>query len=330
MGFVANMAKTNKTARSGLKSYLLIVASISLLWVSTVMSDQQNYPMSYVVQWHGIDTARYVVLQADTLLHAMLRSNGYYALSRSLNHDIKYLQIPVDSMAQSNPNRDTFTISINARSAILANNQRSNLMGISEVQSEKEMLHIRLAERHRKSFVPRLDKVDYVFAPQFGLAGAPHLQPDSVVLYGSRKSLDKITQVQALPTTVANISKSGYYRLALDSAAWQQYSDVRCSDAAVSLYIPVQRFTEKTFEVPLQVVGTEGTMKMNLYPSSVQLSAWVPVNEYDNLRVRDFYATVCYDGTSSDSVLRVRLEQYPSSVRVKNIEPKMVKYVIIK
>ncbi len=221
MGLVMVMAKSNKTSRSGWKSYLLIVASISLLWLSTAMSDEQNYSATYRVEWSGIDTARYVVLQADTTLHVMLRSNGFQAVSRSFHRSYKHLVIRVDSLEQSYHHRDTVSVSVNARNAIITSNQRHNISGIKEVQSNHELLRLQLVERHSKRYVPRLDKVDYVFAPQYGLAGVPHLRPDSVVLYGSKASLDKITVLQAMPTTVANISKSGYHRIDIDPAACQ-------------------------------------------------------------------------------------------------------------
>ncbi len=92
----------------------------------------------------------------------------------------------------------------------------------------------------------------------------------------------------------------------------------------------MQRFTEKSFDLPLQVVGADSTMRINLYPSHVKLVAWVPVNEFENYRPRDFHATVHYDATVSSNDMEVRIEQYPGTVRVKSIEPKNVKYVIIK
>ncbi len=324
------MAKNNKSRRSGWKSYLLIVASISLLWLGNAMSDKQNYPVDYAVEWRGVDTARYVVVQADTTLQVMLRSNGFHALSRSMHRSYKHLVVPVDSVRQPYRHGDTVALSVNARNAVLASNQRHKLSGISEVHSDKEMLRLYLVERHSKKFMPRLDRVDYVFAPQYGLAGTPYLRPDSVVLYGSKASLDKINEVQALPATVANISKSGYHRIDLDPAAWQRYPDVHGGTAYVSLYIPVQQFTEKYFDLPLQVLGVDSTTRINLYPAQVRLAAWVPVGEFENLRARDFRATVRYDAADSDSVLAVRLEQYPGTVRVKNIVPNTVKYVVIK
>ncbi len=330
MGLITVMAKNNKTSRNGWKSYLLIVASISLLWLSTAMSDEQNYPVTYTVEWRGIDTARYVIQQADTMLNVMLRSNGFYALSRSLHRSYKHLVVRVDSLEQSYQHRDTVSLSVNTRNAVIASNQRYDLSGIKEVQSAQELLHLQLVERYSKRFAPSLDRVDYVFAPQYGLAGMPYLQPDSVVLYGSKASLDKITVLQALPATVANISKNGYHRIDIDPSAWQSYPDVYCAESYVNLYIPVQRFTEKSFDLPLHITGTDSTTRINLYPSRVELVAWVPINDYETYRPRDFRATVHYDATASDSDMMVRLEQYPGTVRIKNIEPKTVKFVAIK
>lgn len=293
------------------------------------MSDVQNYPTVYHVKWTGVDTARFAVTEADTMVTVMLQSSGFSALSRCLHS--RHQRLIIDASHSMPPQHgEAFVITMDTRSTVMLSIQRNQVGGIRGVSAAQERLQLHLAERHHKMFVPQLRGVEYTFVPQFGVDGEPVIKPDSVCLYGSAASLARISEVRAVPTVVANIGKSGYHRVDLDQNSWNKYCDVHASTDHVDIYIPVQRFTEKTFFMPLQVNGIDSTVRINLYPAQVKLTVWVPTKDYAKLTSKDFKLTVQYSDTLVGSRLAVQTDVYPSTVRIKEIEPSNVRFVVIK
>lgn len=323
------MNKAWKARMEELKPFFLILLCTILVWMGAAMSDVQNYMVVYRVTWKGVDTARFAVTDADTSVQVMLQSSGFNALGRSLHK--RYQNLVIDVSHSMPPQHGaSFAVTMDTRSTVMLSNQRYRLSGIRGVSSAKEHLQLRLAERHSKVFKPSLAGVEYTFVPQFGVDGQPQLRPDSIWLYGSEASLAKIAEVRAVPTVVANIGKSGYHRIDLDSSCWSKYRDVRPSSRHVDIFIPVQRFAEKTFSMPLQVLGIDSTVRINLYPPKVNLTVWVPTKDYAKLTDKDFKLAVRYSDTLVGNRLAVQTEVYPSTVRIKEIEPSNVRFVVIK
>ena len=64
------------------RSVWIILALTAIVWLMAVMSEHNDYPVNVRVKWAGIDTARYVVTYADTLLPVTINSNCFLAMSR--------------------------------------------------------------------------------------------------------------------------------------------------------------------------------------------------------------------------------------------------------
>lgn len=321
--------KTPRERVDAMRPFLIVLICTFAVWMGAAMSEEQNYTSVYEVEWSGIDTSRFVIAYADTSVEVVLRSNGFNALRRSMDDQYQHLVIDVlRSMPEQHGGK--FVIRMDTRYMVQHSNQRHNVGGISSVSSKRDRLKLVLAERHFKTFKPRLKGVEYHFAPQFGVGGEPHVTPDSVMLYGSQESLDKVAELTTRSTVIANIDRSGRHRIELDSTCWQRYPDLRPSTDHVDIYVPVRRFVKKTFKVPLRVVGVESGMKVKLYPDKVQVTLLASTDDYATTHTSDIHAQVQYSDTLEDGIMQVRLAQFPSTVRIQSIEPQQVRFVVIK
>lgn len=324
------MTKSKFRERLGkTKPFLVVLICTIAVWMGAAMSEEQNYSTTYHVEWRGLDTSRFVIAQADTTVDVILRSNGFHALSRSLDERYQHLIIDVSkSMPEQHGNK--FAIRMDTRYVVQRSNQRNDVGGISTVSSKRDQLELVLAERHYKMFKPQLRGVEYSFAPQYGVGGEALVMPDSVVLYGSQKSLDKIDEITTLPTVIANIDRSGKHSIDLNPASWQRYPDVYPSTDHVEIYIPVRRFAEKTIDVPVKVVDLNTSMKVKLYPDNVQVQLLASTDDYSTMNANDFQALAHYSDTLKNGVMQVKLARFPSSARIISVSPSEVRFVIIK
>lgn len=306
------------------RAFCFAVVAAAVVWLVSAMAEPKVFHESYALHFDGIDTVRYAVTAADTTVSLALTSNGFYALRRSIS-PARTLHVRV-----AVPDVDEPVQQFSLTSASLADLFRSqvDMRGVSQLQPLTERVNLSLAERECRAFAPNIAAVRFEFDGMTGLCGSPRVEPDSVLLYGSRASLDRITSIDAASQTIHHIKRSGEYRVELEPV-WEQYPDLRCSHRSVSVYIPTATYIEKQLTLPVKIQGVSASTQIKLYPAEVSLTCLVPEEDYTRLTDSDFSVTATLL-SDTDAYLEPRLATFPSQVRVRSIHPKQIQYIIIK
>ena len=71
-------------------------------------------------------------------------------------------------------------------------------------------------------------------------------------------------------------------------------------------------------------------MQVRLYPERVDVTLWVPVNDYDNITSEDVHVAADYNPGDNSQELPLRATLFPSNTRIKQISPSSIQYVIIR
>ena len=201
--------------------------------------------------------------------------------------------------------------------------------GIHGVKCNVERLSLTLVERGRRGYVPQLRGVEFSFAEQCGLSGEPTLEPDTVWLYGDPAVLQRIPELATSPTHLTNLNDSCHIDLALDPV-WLRYSDLHTSADSVRLFLPIDRYVEKTLNVPVRFQCGDNYLQVRLHPERVDITLWVPVKDYDNITSDMVHLAVDYTPGDNAQTLPVRATHFPAGTRVKQISPSAIQYVIIR
>ncbi len=301
------------------KQFLAILTITALVWLMVSMSETSEYPCTVRVEYEGYDDVRYSLLQADTVLQLQLQCSGYDVFLRSLKGETPTLKV---KMPGTGLHRSVSVASIGGE----IKEQLGG--GIVKFSSQKDSLRIVLAARSFRTFRPQLDDVQFSFAEQCGLYGEPVVSPAEIVLYGPEEILDKIPSVKAKKQKIDNIAASSTIELELDPV-WQSLGDVRASDNKISVYLPVERYVEREFRIPVQVEDADTNVRIRIYPENVTVRAWVPASNISHnpeLKVVVNYADVLAENKS----VQLRLVEYPSYLRPHTIVPNQVQCIVIK
>lgn len=301
-------------------SFWAILLVTALVGLAALLSEHEDYPLAVHIEWTGYDTARYAVVTADSVLPLTLNSNYFLALAR-------YFDAP----------RHPYTIPTKADTVVKVNKlliddivSRLQYHGIHGAVSAVEQISLKIAPRQSKILHPTVKDLQLTFDPQCGLAGEPRLSPDTVILYGSQASLDRINSISTAPATIEGLKDTSLRTLALEPV-WEKFPDVRVSTPQVELFIPVARFTEKTFSVPVRFDCSDDAVRVRLYPERVDVTLWVSESDYDRILPDMVHASVQYPPDApSDESLAVRITSFPANTRVKSVFPSTLQYVIIK
>lgn len=301
------------------KQFLAILTITALVWLMVSMSETSEYPCTVRVEYEGYDDVRYSLLQADTVLQLQLQCSGYDVFLRSLKGETPTLKV---KMPGTGLHRSVSVASIGGE----IKEQLGG--GIVKFSSQKDSLRIVLAARSFRTFRPQLDDVQFSFAEQCGLYGEPVVSPAEIVLYGPEEILDKIPSVKAKKQKIDNIAASSTIELELDPV-WRSLGDVRASDNKISVYLPVERYVEREFRIPVQVEDADTNVRIRIYPENVTVRAWVPASNISHnpeLKVVVNYADVLAENKS----VQLRLVEYPSYLRPHTIVPNQVQCIVIK
>ena len=301
------------------RSFWVILVITAIVWLIATMSEHDDYPLQLHIEWVGYDTARHVVTHADTVLPLTIQSNCFLAIKRY-------------SFTKQHPYRIAVTgdTAIKVGDALFDDIIRQlNFHGTHGVKSNVESISISLAERGRRGYVPRLQGVDFSFAEQCGLSGEPIIQPDTVWLYGDPSVLQQIPEITTSPAHLSNLNDSCSITLALEPV-WQRYPDLHTSTDSIHLFLPIDRYVEKTLTIPVRFQCGDNQIRVRLHPERADVTLWVPVRDYDSITAEMVHLAVEYTPSNNAQSLPVRATLFPAGTRVKQISPSAIQYVIIR
>ncbi len=305
-----------------MKHFLVILGITALVWLGVSMSEERSYPLQVRIVMTGYDTIRYAVVEADTALDIQVRMSGFDAFLHSLAGN-PTVEVPFKSgewRAESGEWR--------VESGELSERLRQEILGAKQVSSKTDSLRVRLAPLSHRSYRPRIDAVKFSFVEQYALYGEPRVTPAEVTLYGPEEALARIDEVCAMPTDLYGIQSSGTYRLRLDPV-WSKFPDVRPSCTELKIYLPVEAYVEKEYQVPVTVMNADTTVRLRLYPEQATVRAWVA--QCDLQRSPDFVVSIDYaDILTHGGRLEPQLVEFPSYIRPRSVEPHEVQCVVIK
>ena len=150
-------------------------------------------------------------------------------------------------------------------------------------------------------------------------------QPDSVIAYAPAFMLDTIDAAYTQYITLKNVSDTVHQQLLL-----QFQHGVKLVPSSIQMVLPVDIYTEKTVEVPLQGVDFPIGKTLRAFPSKVQITFQVGVSRFREITADDFHIGVSYEelqrlGTNKYTV---RLQSIPQGVSHVRINPEQVDFLI--
>ena len=317
------------------RSFLVVLGITALVWLAMAMSESHEYTLPLRVQFGGYDAKRYAVVRIDTSLTLKAEATGFNALFYSLRREPPMVQLDLTSELVHRYARrrgevtDLYrSVAVNDLSPQLSS--QLDAIGIHYVGSARDSLRIVLNERASRTFVPDLGALRINFSDGYGLYGEPQVTPGEVTLYGPRDVLDTIERLCVEPVELNNVLESGTFVVSLD-ATWRQMGDVYSSADAISVYIPVKRFIERRFTVPVTVADADSTHALHLYPDHVELDVWVAQDDLASVSADRFTVSADYgDILAGLQRLKLRVSRFPRNVRIRSVSPSEIEYVIIK
>ena len=162
------------------------------------------------------------------------------------------------------------------------------------------------------------------FSPQYRLASAVRIEPDSVKITGQQQVLDKIKEIETTEPILNDIKGSTDFFVDLVGPG----PEIHLTNSRVHVFLNVERFTESTIEIPVMVKQHDIDVKM--FPSKVKITFLVSLDNFNRVNPNGFRAIIDLDEDKNQPMARVHIIKKPDFIDLTRIEPESLEYLIIR
>lgn len=189
-------------------------------------------------------------------------------------------------------------------------------------------LYLRLEERLERE-VPVILNTKITFADGFNYSNDITLEPDSVKVSGPTSLVESIFFWNTDSLVILDVKKSIETTVPLSLPP----REILLDTTEVLVNVPIEKFTEKSFFIPLEIRNAPETDSLSIFPASVNVKCVVGLSKYDDLAATDIGFEVDLGSANlseGKNTAPISLVKYPDYAQILNYSPKSATFFIIK
>lgn len=303
-------------------AFLVCLLIATVLWFLNALSKDYTATISYPVKYVNPPSNRFLSNTPPAKFDLKVEAHGFTLLRHKLSLSFSPIVLNLNSITR-NAKSDSGTYTIRTEDLTRRiSDQVSKEISIAEIRPEYITL---VLDSLITKKVPVKLNVNTAFKPQFYLEEPISAIPDSVNITGPATVLDTISSLNTESKTFEQLDAPIEKSIAL-----LHPEKTSLSPEKVTVKIPVERFTEKELKLPIEVRNKPESVNIKLFPSEVNVSILVGLNEFENINSSDFKVYVDYDTItkSHPEELDVKIDTKPSFIQMLRISPATVEYLI--
>ena len=166
--------------------------------------------------------------------------------------------------------------------------------------------------------------VELSFESSYNLMGEVTINPETVEVSGPKGILDSIEFIQTKKLKYADVNDSLTTTYSFKDD--ERFNSLDIVPSEISILIPVDKFTEKSFEVPVE---WNKDISIRTFPNKVKVVFLVPLSNCEQLTKQDIRASVnVMEGFQNRKKLKVDVEGVPDFAKLLRVEPEKIEYII--
>jgi len=176
--------------------------------------------------------------------------------------------------------------------------------------------------------VPVVLNDSIVFAPGFNITNGYTVNPDSVKVIGPKQFVEKITSVSTHKISLNNVKKD--IDKTIDLIQPDTQKNIKYSVSEVTVQGKVDKFTEGSLQIPIELINVPKNSKINFFPKTVTVVYNTALSNYNEISTDDF-KIICDFNKSGDyrSYLTPKIVKQPTTVKSVRINQKKVEFILI-
>jgi len=296
----------------------IIISAILLaiiLWVSISLSEQYFITISIPLKIINLPDGYSMGGNVPANISLRIKSRGWKIL------ELQHISDPIFYASASN---EPGQAKINLKNSLAENGWLSSDVQILEISPEVIPLNL---DKTFSQYIPVQADVVLKFKDGFGLARAPMITPDTIKVFATKKSLEKLQFVKTIAKQFDNLDASFSVTLPLTKITGAEYDA-----SSAECYFDVQKIVDHDFEnIPVVVTNVPPDRKIVLAPGQINIGVKGGIDILAKLTSDNFKAIIDYKDVLNDTlgVLAPSII-LPPDVEKNYIKPEFVKPIIKK
>ncbi|MDB5013442.1 MAG: hypothetical protein JWQ25_1644 [Daejeonella sp.] len=311
--------KLTKFEQHRLSLFFICLALSIAGWLFFALSNPYRYAVSTVVRYYNAPHNKaFHPLQSENV-NLLVEGTGWQLLFSKLRFKPRYVKVDLRQLNKRN------FVSFNDQLDLVNREFDSKQKVVSVLP---DTLYFDFSARKVKRVPVKLvSKI--LFKNQYGVYDRIKLVPEYVTLSGPEEDLKMISSWKTDTLISENVYQTFSSNISLKSP---NKPNIDVYPTLIQVKIPVDEFTEKEVEVPVQVKNNRRFDEVKIFPENVKVKLMVSLKNYPLVDKKAFNAFVDLDNWRNDGYkqLPVTLKSYPEFCKLIKIEPQFVDFIIKK
>ncbi|MDF0705973.1 YbbR-like domain-containing protein [Flagellimonas okinawensis] len=301
------------------KVFSLFLLCSFLAWFISNLSDTYESRAYFTVNYRNLPDSLLLGKNANNQIEAKLRASGfqflYYKIFRS-RIDIDVSQVEFNS-GRYFLSEDSFKRQMDQ--------QLSQNISLLELDSNTYVVDLYQVDSKK---IPVKAVLDLQLQQNYILDGKLQISPDSVEVKGPKNEIDTLESIKTAPLQLANVNSDFSNEVTLVFPKGLDNSIFSNSRATVAG--KVSKFSEKVFEVPIQVINIPEGYHVRTFPNAVTILCKATIDRLKEISASDFEIVADYGQLQgSDSrTLFLEVTESPQKVYDVRLEENTVNFVL--
>ena len=305
--------------------FLVCVGIATIFWFLNVLDKDYRVELTFPVRYTNLPKNKILAQDPPSHFELEVNAHGFSILRHKLSLSFSPLVFNVNQFTRRSMEK-------NDRSKFAIPSRRFMDRISDQISNELKVVHIspdtlyfdfdRIIDKKIR-VNPNL-KVSY--EKQFYLNGEIKTRPDSVMVSGPESILDTLSFVLTKYTDFEDLDQSVQRNVSVLET--EKYS---VQPKRVVLNIPVEEFTQKQLDVPIEVIDIPEGVNVNLFPAKVRLSFMTGLSNFGVISPDDFLVNVRYqDILDKKEKLSLSITRQPANIQRLSLSVNQVEYLIEK
>lgn len=296
--------------------FLLFVGLAFIFWWGRMMSSPRDTNIKVSIEYTGIPAEVLIDRELPNTLLIAARDDGKQL--RQLSHNDLHVNINLAPFCLEKQGEVKLTADI------LRPRLQDILPGSTSIQQiTPEEIRFNYHTQYSK-IVPVKLQAHVKAADQYQLIGDAKLTPEAVHIYGSQEFIDSIQHILTDSIHIYDLRDSIVETINLTVP-----NHIRIQPSQVMATWHAEQFTEKSFTLPIQVLGKPKGERLRLFPQIANVTVRVGVSNFANIQAEDIQVVCHYPKEETQSM---PLQVHTDNPHIYNIRisPSSVEYIIVR
>ena len=315
-----NFSSARNNQRLAIFMVCLVIATI--LWFLNALSKNYTTQIAYPVKYVQLPRNKFIINEPPRNLQLRVNAHGFTLLRYKLHLAFYPVELNISEIMEENrlPSGSLLTIrpgDIMEKITV----QISNDLNILDVRPSS--IHL-VFDSLESRMVPVAARPDIHYLSRFGQAGDITVIPPMVEVTGPRAAMANMDTVFTGYRTFRNIKSNIVKELPLEVPAIFEVQPGK-----VTVMVPVDEFTEKSFQVPVAIRDLPPGTRIRLFPREAEVSFNIGLKSFSEVTPETVNVYIDWQDVESGlQNLPLRVDSVTAKLKSLKIIPKHVEYLI--